>query len=528
MASFLGKYLVRFSVWLLQNSHVPIVVISVSFGMSIYLESAWIGIAVIGSFVCLVAIGLLLAALFTYLRFRFRVTDHDIAVRQGVFRVVQTDVPWSRVRAVNVRRNPFERMGKLATISIDTAGTSTAEILIPAISPSFADTLRNKSTASKHSLGYADADITTDSVYRMSIKDLLLASLCSSGAIATVIGCVFFGSLLLFCSLLTGLNFDPTFHSDVNFGSFITQGMTRVAEGFEAGFLAVFEFLERITGITLTHSWVSVLLGMSCLFVVATFAFLALTFVLCFTSNFKLHLHRQQTNLAISRGLLTTRHSSLSPKKIQVLTLRKNFREVLFQIGELIAWQSTSGRDHRLVIPSCPTHVREMVREIAFGHTESTLTLEPRDVEFKPVSSIYLLQIFTNHLVGLFFVMIFTCLILVFSGKPVFSGLWYLLWIPACLVIAVICWRKAGYSHDSQLVVSRRGMLGYKLAMGRYGKVQQVSIKQNAIQRFTGKSTITLHYATKSISIPYLPFAEAQKLNDTVLDFVERKETHWE
>lgn len=527
MASFLGKYLVRMPIWLLQHSHLPLVVISVSVAMSIVLGMKWLWIFVIGLFVGLVVCGLILAALLTYLRFRFRVTDHDIAVRQGVFRVVQTNVPWSQVRAVNIRRNPVERMGKLATISIDTAGTSTAEILIPAISPILADTLRNQATVSKQTTKDADADLTKDSVYRMSNKDLLLASLCSSGAIAIVICCVFFGSLIIFCSLLTGLNFDPTLNPGFNFVSYFTQGMSRVADGFETGFLAVFEFIERVSGISLTQSWASVLLGMTSLFVVFTLVFFFLIFVMCFTSNYKLHLHRKQTDLAVTRGLLTTRHSSLSPRKIQVLTLRTNFREVLFQIGELIAWQSTSGKDHRLVIPSCPALVREKVREIAFGHTDSTLTLDPRDVEFKPVSSIYLLQIFTNHLVGLFFVMVFTLLILLFSGKPVISGLWYLMWIPASLVIAGICWRKAGYSHDSQLVVSRRGLLGYKLAMGRYGKVQHVSIKQNAIQRFTGKSTITLHYPTKSISIPYLLFVEAQELKDKVLDFVERKETHW-
>lgn len=144
IASFVGKCLVRFLLWLLNQSHLPITVLVIAVSASIYLRQYWLWIVVLGAILCLLACGVLVAALLSYFRFRYKVTDQDISVREGVFRVVQTDVPWSRVRAVNIRRNPIERLANLATISIDTAGTAEAEILIPAISPILAETLRDK------------------------------------------------------------------------------------------------------------------------------------------------------------------------------------------------------------------------------------------------------------------------------------------------------------------------------------------------------------------------------------------------
>lgn len=525
VASFVGKYLARFSLGLLNQSHVPITVLVLAVSASIYFRLYWFWIVVLGTILCLLACGLLIAALLSYFRFRYKITDQDISVRAGVFRVVQTDVPWSRVRAVNIRRNPIERLANLATLSIDTAGTAEAEILIPAISPRLADRLRDRTHVLSDSASEASAAVVSNSVYRMSAKDVLMASLCSSGAIGIVFVSFFVGSLILFGSVTTGLNFnssfDPTTLRDVPL-----EALNIVLEGFQSVFFAVIEFVERITGITLTQSWFTLLLGTIILLLIVTLCCFLLTFAMCFARNFKLHLQQKQEGLSVSRGLFTTRYSSLSPRKIQILSLRTNFRELLLQIGELIAWQSSSGRDHRLVIPSCPADIQYKVWKIAYGHTGSNLRLKRTSIDFTRLSPIYLW--FGEHMVLMLIILVVPLLVLMFSGNFLALAVMCLLWIPCTLTVAVICWLKAGYVYDGVLLISRSGFLGYKYMMGRYGKVQQVSIKQNAVQRFTGKSTITLHYAHGNISIPYVILSEARQLMDTVLDFVERKETNWE
>lgn len=525
IVSFVGKYLVRFSLWLLNQSHVPITVLVLAVSASIYFRLYWFWIVVLGTILCLLACGLLIAALASYFRFRYKITDQDISVREGVFRVLQTDVPWSRVRAVNIRRNPIERLANLATISIDTAGTAEAEILIPAISPKLADGLRDRTHMLSDSASESSAVVGSNSVYRMSAKDVFKASLCSSGAIAIVFGCLFVGSLILFGSVTTGLNlnssFNPTTLRDVP-----SEAMYLVLEGFQSVFFAVIEFVESMTGIALSHSWFTLLVGSITLLLVVTFCCFLLTFAMCFARNFNLHLQRKQEGLSVSRGLFTTRYSSLSARKIQILSLRTNLRELLLQIGELIAWQSSSGRDHRLVIPSCPSDIQHKVWSIAYGPTGSNLRLRHKGIDFTHLSPIYLC--FGGHMALMLIILTVPLLVLMFSGNFLALAVWCLLWIPCSLTVAGICWLKAGYVYDGVLLISRSGFLGYKYLMGRYGKVQQVSIKQNAVQRFTGKSTITLHYAHGNISIPYVILSEARQLMDNVLDFVERKETHWE
>ena len=525
IASFVGKYFVRFLLWLLNQSHLPITVLVLAVSASIYFRLYWLWVVVLGTMLCLLACGLLIAALLSYFRFRYKITDQDISVREGVFRVVQTDVPWARVRAVNIRRNPIERLANLATISIDTAGTAEAEILIPAISPRLADTLRAKSNVPANAASESNSVAESSSIYRMSTKDVFKASLCSSGAIAIVFGCLFVGSLVLFGSVTTGLNVNPSFNP-ATLRDVPSEALYLVLEGFQSVFFAVIEFVDSMTGIALTQSWVTLLVGsISLLFIVTLCCFL-LTFAMCFARNFNLHLTQKQKGLSVSRGLFTTRYSSLSASKIQILSLRTNFRELFLQIGELIAWQSSSGRDHRLVLPSCPADIQHKVWSIAYGHTGSNLRLRRKSIDFTRLSPIYLW--FGEHMALMLFILAVPLLVLLFSGNFPALAILCLIWIPCTLTVAGICWLKAGYVYDGVLLISRSGFLGYKYMMGRYGKVQQVSIKQNAVQRFTGKSTITLHYAHGNISIPYVILSEARQLMDAVLDFVERKETHWE
>ncbi|MXZ44988.1 MAG: PH domain-containing protein [Gammaproteobacteria bacterium] len=525
IASFIGKYLVRFSLWLLNQSHLPITVLVIATSASIYLRQYWLWIVVLGAILCLLACGVLVAALLSYFRFRYKVTDQDISVREGVFRVVQTDVPWSRVRAVNIRRNPIERLANLATISIDTAGTAEAEILIPAISPRLAETLRDKIHMRTNSAPESNSVAASTSIYRMSANNVFKASLCSSGAIGIVFGGLFVASLILFGSVTTGLNFDPSFNP-TTLRDVPLEALHVVLQGFQMVFFAVIEFVERITGIALTQSWGTLVVGSIILLLIVTLCCFLLTFAMCFARNFNLHLQRKQEGLSVSRGLFTTRYSSLSARKIQILSLRRNFRELFLQIGELIAWQSSSGRDHRLVIPSCPVEIQDKVWSIAFAHTGSNMRLTRKSIEFTRLSPIYLW--FGEHMALMLFILAVPLLVLMFSGNFLALAVMCLLWIPCTLTVAGICWLKAGYVYDGVLLISRSGFLGYKYMMGRYGKVQQVSIKQNAVQRFTGKSTITLHYAHGNISIPYVILSEARQLMDAVLDFVERKETHWE
>lgn len=528
---FLGKHLSRLPKLLWNHVHLPVLVTGLSVVVSVSLKLYWLWIVVLGVIISLLLFLLLLAAFLTYIRFRYKISDDVIVVREGVFRVVQTDVPWSQVRAINMRRNFVERLTNLATISVDTAGTSTAEVLIPALGLGLAESLRDKvAYVSQDPDTEAKQDTPSYSLYRIAAKDLLLASFCSSGAIGIVVGCVFFGSLFLFCSLIAGLgtNLDPSFNPGLNPINFFTQGMARVIEQFHFGFLTVFRALEQTTGIAMTRSWFLMLVSTIGILIVAVLFFYSVLFVLCFISNFNLHLQRRKDGLSISRGLFTTRYSSLSSRKIQTLSLRMNFREVLFQIGELVARQSTSGRDHRLVIPSCPAHIQQQVRDEILGNIRSRLRLQPNAQEIKPISLVYLFQVFFNHLVAMLIVLVATTLLFLLANDSPVQSLWWLLWIPMGLIIACICWRKAGYAWDSEMVLSKRGLLGYKLTLGRLGKVQYTSIKQNAIQRLTGKSTLTLYFATRNIEVPYIKLSVARQVADYVLHFVETKEIFWE
>ncbi len=98
------------------------------------------------------AIGLAVAlALFrvtvAWLRYgawRFSVREDSLYIERGVFTRVKTVVPYVRVQHVDSQRGPIERAIGLATVVIYTAGSRSADVAIPGLTPERAEGLREE------------------------------------------------------------------------------------------------------------------------------------------------------------------------------------------------------------------------------------------------------------------------------------------------------------------------------------------------------------------------------------------------
>ena len=63
-----------------------------------------------------------------YRRTRYRVDEHGLTIRRGVFWRSETFVPRSRVQHTDVLQGPIEREFDLATLVVHTAGTQDASV----------------------------------------------------------------------------------------------------------------------------------------------------------------------------------------------------------------------------------------------------------------------------------------------------------------------------------------------------------------------------------------------------------------
>lgn len=130
----------------------------------------------------LVTAALVLAALIGYGRYKFAtslaygVFDHEFVMRQGVIWHQKIALPYSRLQHVSLSQGPLERRFGQHTLKCFSAGSGSAEITLPGLSSSVAESLRQHLLAKAalvRQASSAPSDIETEQ---------LLASLNSDNA----------------------------------------------------------------------------------------------------------------------------------------------------------------------------------------------------------------------------------------------------------------------------------------------------------------------------------------------------------
>ena len=90
------------------------------------------------------AVAGLLVAWIRYGVWRFEVQGDALYIEHGVFTRVKTVVPFVRVQHVDSQRGPLERGIGLATVVVYTAGSRSADVSIPGLTPGRAEDLREE------------------------------------------------------------------------------------------------------------------------------------------------------------------------------------------------------------------------------------------------------------------------------------------------------------------------------------------------------------------------------------------------
>lgn len=475
------------------------------------------GILIVVALILIFVLGL---AILAYRRFRFRITYESIAVKSGILRVTQTDVRWERVRAVNLERGPIERACGLAQISLDTAGSAEAEVQVPAIKLQLAELLRAKvglETADTNTLGEEVAK-NGEPMYRMNLVELLRASVCTQGALAMVVATL--GSVVWVATTLRNVVAQDVHDQE----TFWVEAFTTVRDYY----VLVANTAESFTGIPVTQSW----LGMTIPAFLSVVILIALMFlgraVYFCASNYDLQLLRRDSTLSTVRGLLTKKRTNVKIERVQSVSLKMNVREIVLKLGRLTAMQSMSGKEHMLSLPSVPTFIKDEIVELTAREADSRLCLDPKAQKFLPISTVYFWKLFLAPTVIPLAAVSITSMLLVYEW---FIWIWIAflgVWVPICFTIAMVRWRKAGYVVDSTAMISRSGLLGYLLEMGKFKKVHRVRIEQSFIQRFTGKSTLIVHFATTVIVVPFLARDRALQLHDYILHVIAVRNPEWQ
>ena len=495
-------------------------------------------------------LAIIAAGVLQYWFFRFRIEEDRIHIHQGVVRKTALDLPFDRVQGINIERSLIDRILGLVTVSLDTAGSATAEGQLPSVTSELADDLRGRIRASRPAkaaddVGAGDVPaVSPDGVTReTSAPAESLGQILLKLRAGDIVRIGFANRNLVMAAAFLGI-FGQSF-------AFVAERLDPIVE---EAFLGAGTLIQ-----------VLVVIGFVIGFVIAGLAFSLLG---AFLRYHGFTLWREGTAYRTRAGLLTQREVVVENRKIQQLTLSHNMVLRLFRRHRLRALPAAllsnqGGADAAglqiaevLEVPLLQGPEAEDLRTRLFGREGRALSLLPRSPTFKRVSPHYIraltlrisfmsVLIATPFLAGILQADAGTRLadaVLGLTGTtflsplladgvvgPVALGLflWWLASIPVAALIAWVRWRRQGYLHDDDGLASRSGFFGRKVDAFLFRKAQSVDVTQSPLQTRKGLATLNVRLACGQIAVPYIDLGEASRLRDYMLYRVESSRLRW-
>lgn len=448
------------------------------------------------------AVGALAVSVATlrYWFFRFRLEEDRVRIRQGVFKRRDLNVQFDRIQGVNMEQSLIYRLFGLVTVSFDTAGSKAREGELPAVTPSFAESLRQSVDAVRHLRGEGDrADDERrrqDVLVRLDNADMVRIGIADQSVLAGVIALPF------------------------------------VMQTSEYGQELAKAVFERAAAEVIGLSLLAVLgVVASGLFVVAA-VFIVITTLSAFLRFHGFTLHQEGSALHTRRGLLTRKEMRVEVAKIQQFALSQSLRLRCFGRFRLRAPAAISGtprhnsmeavNEANLTVPLVDRAGVRLLGGKAFAAEGQGLSLLPGDDLFASISPTYIRARLAA--VGVLPASLATVTLL-----PLFhlAALLALAWIPLVALLAWQRWRRYGYQHDDHGLSCRRGLIGYRVEAFLFRKAQGAQVRRSPLQRRRGLATLDVALASGGVTVPYISFAQACQLRDYILYKTESSRRAW-
>ena len=457
----------------------------------------------ISALVAIVVFGVV-AAVLNWLRFRFRVSGDQVLVRSGVFKREELSVEFDRIQNVSIREPFYMRPFGLALLSIDTAGSGKKETTLSGIPKKLASDLRNKmlvDTVGEASevAGHEQAGSGDPVLLSRTSREIVIYGLTANFIIwlAIAVG-AFFGAFDLHEELGTWLvgHFDPAWAEMI------------IREG-----LGLSVFVVTV---------ISVLL----------LVFVGLPLISILGALYRHHgyqLRVKGETYRKSSGLLSRFDESLKRHKIQAMVLKQNFVAGFFKRtnmqlrvasagscagnGQLSALSKATFQVPVLSKSELPVFVNEFFPQCDF-----------EKVQFTRINRRRLGMVVLGWGVMPPLVVVTTILSLVVNGM--FALMLPLVLVAAWLIVNQV-WTRIGFGVVGEYGFIRKGFFGTQTTVFPMFKVQRVDISQTPGQRRKRLAQLSIHLASHTLTVPYVPEDDAKRFRDLTLFHMESSKMAW-
>ena len=450
--------------------------------------------------IALMLAGVIGVAILRYLFFRYRIEESSILIRDGILRKKQLDIKFDRIQAINTEQNLLYRPFGLVNVRLDTAGSSTQEGYLPAISRKLAEDLEAR--LENHARAKPEVDEVDEEALEL-VEGERRTLLSYDARDLIVIGLTSNRALVLLAVIAPFL--DQLFQ----------------AFGERAALDAAPDSAQRIV----TGDIPNVLGTVVLVALLIAIGLILASLIGAVLRYFRFHLVADAQRFRSVGGLLTRHEHSVRFTKIQSLHLYQNVMQRLFRVYRLSMRQAASGKESSrksFALPMLRPTRLSAVTETALGDEYSDVDLDPGTTDYAPVHRHYL----RSHLLirGVLPSLAFA---VIAAPALQWLALLALLWVPLMWINFRLRYSKLGVRLRREGLSVRSGFLGWRVAACLYRKVQRVTIRQSPFQRRRGLATVKLYLASGVIRVPFVNLEDAARLRDYILFCVETDSRAW-
>ena len=257
---------------------------------------------IFGTFVALLIWGVI-----SWFRFEYSVNDGELKIEQGVLVRKKLYLTSDRIQVIDISAGVIQRLFGLVAVEVKTAGSSSKEAKINAITRERAEQL--KTLLRKESTGTKDAETdkeeTARKLYKLSVRDLIIAA-STSGRMGVALSIV---------------------------GAFFSQIDQVISE----------EQMMRFLETNMPQSTSATIVVMSVIAVVAISWLLSFLSTIITYYDFKVEV--RENDLLISKGLLERTQLTIPYNRIQAVQIREEILRQPFGYASLVIESAGYGED---------------------------------------------------------------------------------------------------------------------------------------------------------------------------------------
>ncbi len=455
--------------------------------------------------IALVGVALILTVLgfLYYWTFRFRITADSVEIHSGVLRKKQLNLPFHRIQNVRLLQPLYYRFTDQVCVVLDTAGSNEQEATLAALSRPLAEALQQAIYHAKVAVPAESAAAVTqggtsppvavegDLLCERSVKDLIYYGI-SNNRVMLVLGLAapFYNPITTWVvDALQGFGVDPD------------QWLTAHAQSW---------FWLGLAALALT------------MFIMLVITLASITFSVL--SYYQFQLWQYGDRYFRRSGLLTRHEISMQISRLQWFKIQQDWLDKLLgrcnvhyeQVQTALSEYQESAEHGKIMVPALE---QEQVWALLNGvYPDNQL----QHCSFNSVNWRYLLA-----------PLICFCLPLCLLSQYVFLftaphyALLSALGVLGLVLLFVLRWRRFGYAFDASYLYVRQGVIGVDYYCVPIFKLQQLTTHQHGLMIKAGLQHLSLSYAAGSLTIPYMPVEDAQRIANYSLYQAERSHTSW-